>query len=71
LLGPFLTGGPEPKIDAYATVLFVDDALTVATDPDTWRTSARHDVPPPVKSEIVGTFMYERKSRHLDKRQST
>ena len=52
LLGLFLRAPAEPKINAHATVFFVDDALTIATDPDTWRTSAR-------------------KSRRLDKRQST
>jgi hypothetical protein len=49
MLGRFLTGLPESNIDTYTTVFFVDDALTVSIDPDTVRTSARHDVPPPAK----------------------
>ena len=45
LFGLFLRARAEPKINAYATVLLIDDSPTATIDPDTGRTSTRHQFP--------------------------
>jgi hypothetical protein len=62
LFSTFLTDWPEPEINAYATMLLVDNAATVTIYSDAGSASARHDIPPRLKAELVRTVMYERKS---------
>src|SRR6202521_3146409 len=62
LFSIFLTDWPEPEINAYATMLLVDNAATVTIYSDAGSASARHDIPPRLKTELVRTVMYERKS---------
>ena len=62
LFSIFLTDWPEREINAYATMLLVDNAATVTIYSDAGSASACPDLPPRLKAELVRTVMYERKS---------
>jgi hypothetical protein len=56
LFSIFLTDWPEPEINAYATMLLVDNAATVTIYSDAGSASARHDAPPAKDPIIVGAL---------------